>query len=653
MSDNRGQGGPYGRQSQGQNDNQGSPDGNRGSPGGAGWGFGGGYSWIWIAVLALLFLPTIMRLFAGGGASSVTYNQFREQVVQDNVEAVTVSGNRVQGTFSEPVTVGPEEGQQVQRFLVYVPTVGDTDIVQLLQDNNVPIYTEREQGEGTSILGVILNILPFAILIYIFYRFYKNMQQRGQGMFNVGENKAKLYDRKTDVDTDLDDVAGLASAKEEVGEIIDFLRNPEKYEELGAQTPKGVLLVGPPGTGKTLLARAIAGEADTPFYTMSGSDFMEMFVGVGASRVRNLFKDAKKKQPAIIFIDELDSIGRHRGAGLGGGHDEREQTLNQLLSELDGFEPQESVIVLAATNRPDILDPALLRPGRFDRRVTTNLPSVKDRVAILKIHAKDRPLADDADLQKVAKGTPGFSGADLANLINEASLLSARQGRERITMDDISEARDKVMLGLERKNLSVSEEEQRRVAFHESGHAITAALLPNADALLKVTIVPREQSMGVTQQLPEEEKHLYSQPYLHDRLAVMLGGRAAEEVVFGTFTNGAENDIQQATKIARKMVQNWGMSKKLGAFSAAGERQNVFLGEELSQRRDYSEETAREIDSAVMETLQEAYDRARETLTEHREQLDELAHRLMDVEEVSAEEVGRILGLNEEASARE
>jgi cell division protease FtsH len=626
---------------------QGRQGGNQQGPGGGpggfgGFGRGGGFSWIWIVVLGLLFLPTIFRLFGGGQLGSVTYNEFRRQVEQDNVEAVTISGNRVQGTFSQPVTVGPDEGNQVQRFVVYVPPMGDTDIVQLLQDNDVPIYTEAEQ-QGTSFWAVIINLLPFALMIYIFYRFYKSMQQRGQGLFNVGQNKAKLYDKKKQVETKLDDVAGLKSAKEEVGEVIDFLQNPKKYETLGAKTPKGVLLVGPPGTGKTLLARAIAGEADVPFYSMSGSDFMEMFVGVGASRVRNLFKDAKKQQPSIIFIDELDSIGRHRGAGLGGGHDEREQTLNQLLSELDGFEPQESVIVMAATNRPDILDPALLRPGRFDRRITTNLPSVKDRIAILKIHGKDRPLADDVDLEKVAKGTPGFSGADLANLLNEASLLSARAERERITMDDINEARDKVMLGLERKNLTVSDEEQKRIAYHESGHAITAAILPHADALLKVTIVPRERSMGVTQQLPEEEKYLYSEPYLADRLAVMLGGRAAEEVVYGNFTNGAENDIQQATKMARKMIQNWGMSKKLGAFSAAGERQNVFLGEELSQRKDYSEQTAREIDSEIMNTLENAYSRAKETLEEHRDQLDKLAERLVEEEEVAAEEVRRIL----------
>ena len=615
-------------------------------PGGGSWfggsSAGGGYSWIWILLLGLLFLPTIFRFFGGGALSSVTYNEFRTQVEQDNVEAVTISGNRVEGTFGEPVAVGPDDGNEASNFVVHVPTIGDSDVVQLLQRNDVPIYTEPEQGQ-TSMLGVILNVLPFVLMIWIFYRLYKGMQQRGQGMFNVGKNKAKLYDKKSQVETKLDDVAGLQSAKEEVGEIIDFLRNPEKYDSLGARTPKGVLLVGPPGTGKTLLARAVAGEAETPFYSMSGSDFMEMFVGVGASRVRNLFKDAKKRAPSIVFIDELDSIGRHRGAGLGGGHDEREQTLNQLLSELDGFEPQENVIVLAATNRPDILDPALLRPGRFDRRITTNLPSVKDRIAILKIHAKDRPIADNVDMKQVARGTPGFSGADLANLVNEASLLSARAGKKRVSMEDFDDARDKVMLGLERKNLTVSEEEQKRIAYHESGHAITAAILPNAEDLLKVTIVPREQSMGVTQQLPEEEKYLYSEPYLADRLAVMLGGRAAEHLVFGNFTNGAENDIREATKLARRMIENWGMSKRIGAYAVSSEQQNVFLGEQLSRRKDYSEETAREIDTEIMETLKNAFERALETLKEHREELDELVENLLDEEEVSGDSVKKLL----------
>ncbi len=603
-----------------------------------------GIGWWWLIIMGILFLPQILALFTGGRGSAVPYNVFREQAEQGNVSQVTIEGSRVRGDFSQPVTVGTgESGSQVQSFVVYLPP-GETDVVEILRTNDTRIFTGPEQQQ-TSLLAVLFNILPFLLLIWIGYRFYKGMQQRGQGMFNVGKNKAKLYEKSDSIEVGFDDVAGLKSAKEEVTELVDFLKNPEKYRKLGARTPKGVLLVGPPGTGKTLLARAVAGEADTPFYSMSGSDFMEMFVGVGASRVRNLFKDAKKKQPAIIFIDELDSIGRHRGAGLGGGHDEREQTLNQLLSELDGFEPQESVIVIAATNRPDILDPALLRPGRFDRRVTTSLPSVKDRTAILRIHAREKPIDDSVDLQEIARGTPGFSGADLANLLNEASLLSARGGKKEISALDINEARDKVMLGLERKNLTISADERERVAFHESGHAIAATLLPHADALLKVTIIPREQSMGVTQQLPSEERYLYSEEYLHDRLAVMLAGRAAEEVVYGSLTNGAESDLQQATKIARQMIESWGMSKKLGAFSANGDQRNVFLGEQLSKQKDHSEHTARDIDEEIMETLAQAHQRAKQSLEEHREALDTLAHKLLDEEEVDADAVLEILGL--------
>lgn len=611
-------------------------------------GGGGGFSWGWLLLLGLLFLPSIVGLFTGGGGGDITYNEVIWQIEDGNVVAVTIAGNRVQGGFSTPVTVGTgDSSTEVQRFVIHVPPFADTDIVGMLRSRDIPIYTESAQ-EGFSLFSLLINLLPFLLLVWISIRLFRGMQQRGQGIFGVGQNKAKLYEKSNSVETTLADVAGLTSAKQEISEIVDFLRNPDRYEKLGGRPPKGVLLVGPPGTGKTLLARAIAGEADTAFYTMSGSDFMEMFVGVGASRVRNLFKDAKKRQPAIIFIDELDSIGRSRGAGLGGGHDEREQTLNQLLSELDGFEPQQRVIVIAATNRPDILDPALLRPGRFDRRVTTDLPSVKDRVAILKIHSKERPLADDVDLETVARRTPGFSGADLANLLNEASLLAARGGSEKLTTETINEARDKVMLGLERKNLTISEEERRRIAYHESGHAVTAAILPHADELLKVTIIPRGRAMGVTQQLPEEEKYLYSEEYLADRLSVMLGGRAAEQLIFGSFTNGAENDLKEATRIARKMVEQWGMSRKLGAFYSGGDGQNVFLGEELSRRRDHAEETARRIDAEVMSTLDEAYTRTTETLTEHRDGLDRLAERLIDEEELSAEEVRTAIGVKED-----
>jgi cell division protease FtsH len=621
-----------------------------GDPGQYAGGMGGRpgiLSWWWVLLLGVLFLPALLQTCPGIAPDPFTYNELRNQIAAGNVEAVTIAGNRIQGVLRDPVTIDSDRDIQVQTFTVHVPAIGESDIVALLLEHDVPVYTEAPT-EDVTFFDLLLGLLPFIIMVWIGYRVYKMMQQRGQGMFDAGKSTAKLYEKKNNVKTTLDDVAGLQSAKEEVQELIDFLKNPAKYEHLGARTPKGVLLVGPPGTGKTLLARAIAGETNAPFYSITGSDFMEMYVGVGASRVRNLFKDARKHSPSIIFIDELDSIGRHRGAGLGGGHDEREQTLNQLLSELDGFEAQESIIVLAATNRPDILDPALLRPGRFDRRVTTHLPSVKDRKEILEIHTRKRPMADDVDLETIARGTPGFSGAELENLINEASLLAARENSKSIAMDHIAEARDKVLLGLERKNLSVSEEERKRIAYHESGHAIAAALLPNADALLKVTVIPREQSMGVTQQLPREEKYLYSQPYLLDRLAVMLAGRAAEEIVYGDFTSGAENDMREATKIARKMIQDWGMSKRLGAFSAGGDRQDVFLGEEISKRRDYSDETARDIDIEIKETLRTAYDRAKDLLEERRKELDDLAAKLIEEEELSAEDVGAILNLDRE-----
>jgi cell division protease FtsH len=458
----------------------------------------------------------------------------------------------------------------------------------------------------------------------------------------MGKSRARRYTRR-DERTTFDDVAGVEGAKHELREIIEFLKTPHKFQRLGGEMPKGVLLVGPPGTGKTLLARAVAGEADVPFFIITGSDFMEMFVGVGASRVRDLFKAAKRSAPSIIFIDELDSIGRRRGAGLGGGHDEREQTLNQLLSELDGFEPTESVVVMAATNRPDVLDPALLRPGRFDRRVPVHLPTFMERVDVLRVHARDKPLSPEVDLEKVARGTPGFSGADLENLLNEAALLAARKDKDVIGEEDLEHARDKVLLGLERTGLSLSEGEMHIIAYHEGGHALLAALLPNADPIHKVTILPRGRSMGVTQQLPERDKYLYSQEYIQDRLAVMMGGRAAERLILDTCTNGAENDLKEATRLGRRMVLDWGMSRHLGTLALGGQQEHVFLGREISQRRDYSEETAREIDLEVKAILDQAFQKATELLKENRSRLDEIANTLLEKEEITGEEVQELL----------
>jgi cell division protease FtsH len=488
--------------------------------------------------------------------------------------------------------------------------------------------------------------------VYVIFR-----QRQGGGgnmlsMFSMGESQAQLYDRE-DEPTTFEDVAGLHGPKTELKEIISFLKEPERFQRLGGETPHGLLLVGPPGTGKTLLARAAAGEADVPFYSISGSSFMEMFVGVGASRVRDLFEKAKEESPSIVFIDELDSIGRSRGAGLGGGHDEREQTLNQLLAEMDGFEPQESVIVMAATNRPDILDPALLRPGRFDRRVTINLPTLEDREKILQLHARDKEISEEVDLERIARSAAGFSGADLENLLNEAALLAARKEKEAIEPEDLEDARDKVMMGLERESLALTEEECRMLAYHESGHAVLAAVLPHADPIHKVTIVPRGKAMGVTQQLPERERYIYRRGYMMDRLAVMLGGRASEDLNLDTFTSGAENDLKQATKLARRMVMDWGMSERLGHMALGGRQEQVFLGEEIAQRREFSEETARVIDEEIKAILDQAYQRARSTLEKYSEGLEKLVERLQEIEEVPGEEVKELIGLENSESSGE
>jgi cell division protease FtsH len=485
---------------------------------------------------------------------------------------------------------------------------------------------------------------------YLIFRRMRSQGQNALSIFSMRQSQAKLYDRRKERTT-FEDVAGLRGPKKELREIIAFLQHPERFQRLGGEIPTGVLLVGPPGTGKTLLARAVAGEADVPFFSITGSNFMEMFVGVGASRVRGLFDEAKEAAPSIVFIDELDSIGRRRGAGIGGGHDEREQTLNQLLAEMDGFEPQEDVIVMAATNRPDILDRALLRPGRFDRRITVDLPTLDDRVGILKIHARDKSLSEKVDLEQVARGTSGFSGADLENLLNEAALLAARKDKDAIEQEDIEEARDKVLMGLERESVALTDQERELLAYHEGGHAILAAVLPHADPIHKVTIVPRGNAMGVTQQMPERERYVYRRDYMLDRLAVMMGGRASEDVVLNTFTTGAEDDLQQATQLARKMVISWGMSDKMGHLAFGGRQQQVFLGEEIAQRREYSEQTARDIDEETRAILDQAYQRATSTLKAHREELDTLAQALLDKEEIPGEEIPALIDAEDKGAA--
>ncbi len=518
----------------------------------------------------------------------------------------------------------------------------------MLESKKVEINTEPTE-DAAFWREVLAGMLPFLIIVGLAVFYFRRKGLGGtQGIFSFGGSRARLYEKGKERTT-FSDVAGSLGAKVELQEIIEFLKDPEKIQRLGGKAPKGVLLVGPPGTGKTLLARAVAGEADVPFFSITGSDFMKVFVGVGASRVRSMFEDAKKIAPDIIFIDELDSIGRKRGAGIGGGQDEREQTLNQLLSAMDGFSPNEHVVVMAATNRPDVLDSALLRPGRFDRRITVDLPSLKDRLSILKIHARNKPLSPDLDLEEVARGTPGFSGADLENLLNEAAILAARRSKDRIEQKDIDEAMDKVLMGLERENIAITNEERGLLAYHEGGHAVVAAVLPGADPIHKVTIVPRGQAMGVTRQLPETEKYIYEKKYMLDRLTVMMGGRAAEEVARGTATSGAAQDLKQATLLARKMVLEWGMSPRLGQMAVGEPGEDVFLGYELGQRREYSEETARVADEEIKRILKESFDRAVETLKEHRDGLDRVAKDLMAKEELTGKEVLDLVGMHKDA----
>jgi len=583
--------------------------------------------------------------------TQVDYSEFRQQVQAGNVEKVTVSGERITGQLEEQAETTKENGETVnyERFITYLPSFGDDELLSLLEAEGVVVTTEPESE--FSLVSLLINFLPILLVIGFGYLLISRMRG-GQGqdafsIFSMRESQAELYDRRKERTT-FNDVAGLKGPKTELQEIIAFLKDPDRFQRLGGEIPTGVLLVGPPGTGKTLLARAVAGEADVPFFSITGSNFMEMFVGVGASRVRDLFKEAKEESPSIIFIDELDSIGRRRGAGVGGGHDEREQTLNQLLAEMDGFEPHTDVIVMGSTNRPDILDQALLRPGRFDRRITVDLPTLLDREKILEIHARDKVLGEDVELERIARGTPGFSGADLENLLNEAALLAARKDKDAIEQEDIEEARDKVMMGLERESVAISEDECKVLAYHEGGHAVLAAVLPHADPIHKVTIVPRGRAMGVTQQLPERERYIYRREYMHDRLAVMMGGRAAEEVALDTHTSGAEDDLKQATRLARKMVLSWGMSEKLGQLAFGEDQQQVFLGEELAQRREYSEATAREVDEEIRAILGRAFEHAKETLREHRDALDRLVEALVEKEEISGDQVLEIIGVERE-----
>src|SRR5881296_2291502 len=509
------------------------------------------------------------------------------------------------------------------------------ELINMLRDKHVQITGEKPSQSPW--LAALVSWAPFLFLIGFWIFFMRQMQSGGNKALSFGKSRARLLTAHQKKVT-FKDVAGVEEAKEELQEIIDFLKEPQKFQKLGGRIPKGVLLVGPPGTGKTLLARAIAGEANVPFFSISGSDFVEMFVGVGASRVRDLFEQGKKNAPCIIFIDEIDAVGRHRGAGLGGGHDEREQTLNQLLVEMDGFESNEGVILIAATNRPDVLDPALLRPGRFDRRVVVARPDVKGREEILRVHTRKVPIGDDVELSIIARGTPGFSGADLANLVNEAALWAARQNRKFVMMTDFEMSKDKVMMGVERRSMILSDEEKKNTAYHEAGHALVAAMTPGADPVHKVTIIPRGMALGLTMQLPEDDKHTYTRDYLEAMLAVLMGGRSAEEIFLGHITTGAGNDIERATDIARNMVCEWGMSE-LGPLAYGKKDEAIFLGREITQHRDYSEDTAIQIDKEVKRIVNGGYERAKKTLSSNRAVLERIAQALLEREVIDANEV--------------
>lgn len=599
--------------------------------------------WAVIFMAGLLFYQILV-----GGARDlieISYTEFIEQIKSGNIARVVFIEKEVKGEFISEYT-SESDGRTVtgKKFKSRVP-FDDPKLVELLEENNVSIEAETSQHWG----GLLITALPWLILVFWMMFMLRQMQGGGpKGLFSFGKSRAKLLTGHRPKVT-FNDVAGADEAKQELQEIIEFLKDPAKFQKLGGKIPKGALLLGPPGSGKTLLARAVAGEAEVPFFSMSGSDFVEMFVGVGASRVRDLFDQGKKNAPCIIFIDEIDAVGRHRGAGLGGGHDEREQTLNQLLVEMDGFESNEGVILLAATNRPDVLDPALLRPGRFDRQIVVDQPDIKGREGILKVHVRKINIDDKVDLKILARGTPGLSGADLANLVNEAALLAARKNHERVFMEDFDEAKDKVMMGTERRSMVITPEEKKTTAYHEAGHALVGKLIPGSDPIHKVTIIPRGMALGVTHYLPIDERHTLSKKYLETKLVHMLGGRVAEELIFNQLTTGAGNDLEQATNLARKMVCNWGMSDKLGPLTFGKKEEHIFLGKELSTHRDYSEKTAIEIDSEIKNIVMIAQERARELLSKNIDKLHRLAQVLLEKECLDGEQIDTILKEFDEA----
>jgi cell division protease FtsH len=593
--------------------------------------------WLLVGLLALALFQMMSR--QRNPTQEFSYTEFSRQLDQGNVARVEVfDGKRLEGDFRTPVT---QEGRSAKSFQVLLPVANSESFIKRLEDAGVPILAKEPKG---GITAIIIAALPWIVILGLWFFLLRQLQAGGSRAFAFGKSKAKLLAGDTPKVT-FADVAGADEAKVELQEIIEFLKDPQKFTRLGGRLPKGALLVGPPGTGKTLLAKAVAGEAGRPFFSMSGSDFVEMFVGVGASRVRDLFEQGKAHAPCIIFIDEIDAVGRHRGAGLGGGHDEREQTLNQLLVEMDGFESNDGVILIAATNRPDVLDPALLRPGRFDRQIVVDAPDVRGREGILRVHTRKIPLGSDVRLDVVAKGTPGMAGADLANLVNEAAVLAARRNKTLVDMQDFEDAKDKVMLGVERRSLVLTEAERKLTAYHEAGHAIVAIKIPGSDPIHKVTIVPRGRALGLTASLPEVDRHNYTKDWLIGSLAMFFGGRVAEEIVFGAekVTTGAGNDIERATALARRMVTQFGMSELIGPLAVGDKEQEIFLGREFAQRREISERTAQMVDDEVKRLIDEAYARATGILSEHRELLDRIAVALLERETIDREDLDRLV----------
>ena len=583
---------------------------------------------IWLLIgMSILLLFNLFNV-PQKSEKELIFSDFVKKVDSGEVDEVTIKENNITGRL--------KDGSKFKTYSANYP-----DLVKELRDKNVRIIA-KPPDQPPLYMTILISWGPIIFIVLIWVFFMRQMQMGGNKAMSFGKAKAKLVSEKS-VKITFADVAGIEEAKNEVQEIIEFLRDPQKFSRLGGRIPKGVLLVGSPGSGKTLLARAIAGEAAVPFFSISGSDFVEMFVGVGASRVRDLFEQAKKSAPCIIFIDEIDAVGRHRGAGLGGGHDEREQTLNQLLVEMDGFEGKEGVIIIAATNRPDVLDPALLRPGRFDRQIVVPVPDVKGRIEILKVHSKNIPLAPDVELEKIARGTPGFSGADLANLINEAALIAARRSKDKVDMADFEFAKDKVLMGVERRSMVLSDEEKRNTAYHEAGHALVAKLTPGTDPIHKVSIIPRGRALGITQQLPLDDRYTYSKDYLLKALNVLLGGRAAEELALSHMTTGAGNALERATDLARKMVTEWGMSEKLGPLTFGKKEEQIFLGREIARHKDYSEKTAVDIDEEVKRFVIDAYENARKLIRDNKDLLEAVAKTLLERETIDGPDLDKII----------